>query len=144
MDNHPSRPGDFECYIASRVMSKYRRVFILTGIAFVLLTHVGDTYYRNWVYSNQISDFGLAGYLPSITGTIAAIFFLIGLSKEPVVDVPKSAFWIIVGCMVYEVFQPVVGTGVFDWQDLAAIIITGSMLNLLLCLWVKSLKSKVA
>jgi hypothetical protein len=30
-----------------------------------------------------------------------------------------------VGCVIYEVMQPTLGTGVFDWQDLVAVVITG-------------------
>jgi len=108
-------------------MSNIRIVFIITGTIFLVLTHVGDTYYRDWVYSNQIADFGLANYLPSITGTITAIFLLIGLSKESIKKSPSSAFWVVVGCVIYEVMQPILGTGIFDWQDLIAVVITGSI-----------------
>lgn len=63
--------------------------------------------------------------LPSITGTITAIFLCIGLSKEPFTKAPTSAFWIMVGSAIYEVMQPTLGTGVFDYQDLTAVVITG-------------------
>ncbi len=106
-------------------MSNIRIVFIITGVTFLVLTHLGDTYYRDWVYSNQIADFGLANYLPSITGTITAIFLLIGLSKESFKKAPSSAFGVMVGCVIYEVMQPTLGTGVFDWLDLVAVVITG-------------------
>jgi len=106
-------------------MSKIRILFILIGVVFLVLTHIGDTYYRPWVYSNQIADLGLANFLPSITGTITAIFLLIGLSKESFTKAPLSAFWVAIGCVIYEVVQPVLGTGVFDWQDLIAVVITG-------------------
>lgn len=106
-------------------MSTIRIEFITTGVVFLVLTHIGDTYYRDWVYSNQIADFGLVNVLPSITGTITAIFLLIGLSKESLTKAPGSAFWVMVGCVVYEVVQPILGTGVFDWQDLVAVVITG-------------------
>ena len=112
-------------YVAKESMSIIRIVFIITGAAFLVLTHIGDTYYRDWVYSNQIADFGLANYLPSITGTITAIFLLIGLSKESFIKAPTSAFWVMVGSAIYEVMQPTLGTGVFDWQDLVAVVITG-------------------
>ncbi|GIU21716.1 hypothetical protein [Shewanella sp. MBTL60-112-B1] len=106
-------------------MNKIRIVFIVIGIVFLVLTHIGDTNYRDWAYSNQIADFGLANYLPSITGTITAIFLLIGLSKESFTKAPTSAFWIMVGCVIYEVMQPTLGTGIFDWQDFVAVVITG-------------------
>lgn len=113
-------------------MSRVRIAFIIIGAIFLFLTHIGDTYYRDWVYSNQIADFGLANYLPSITGTITAIFLLIGLSKESFTKAPVSAFWVMVGCAMYEVMQPILGTGVFDWQDLVAVVITGCVVVLTL------------
>ncbi|WP_220766173.1 hypothetical protein, partial [Shewanella sp. MBTL60-112-B2] len=58
-------------------------------------------------------------------GTITAIFLLIGLSKESFTKAPTSAFWIMVGCVIYEVMQPTLGTGIFDWQDFVAVVITG-------------------
>jgi len=106
-------------------MSNIRIVFIITGSIFLVLTHIGDTYYRDWVYTNQIADFGLANYLPSITGTATAIFLLIGLSKKSFNEAPSSAFWVMVGCVIYEFMQPTLGTGIFDWQDLVAVVITG-------------------
>jgi hypothetical protein len=120
-------------------MSKIRIVFIITGTAFLVLTHIGDTYYRDWVYSNQIADFGLANYLPSITGTITAIFLLIGLSKESCTKAPVSAFWVMVGCVIYEVMQPHLGTGIFDWQDLFAVVITGCIVVFVLKIINKSI-----
>ena len=108
-------------------MSNIRILFIITGAVFLVLTHFGDTYYRDWVYTNQIADFGLANYLPNITGTITAIFLLIGLSKESFKKAPSSAFGVMVGCVIYEVMQPTLGTGIFDWQDLVAVVITGSI-----------------
>jgi hypothetical protein len=120
-------------------MSKTRIVFIITGAAFLVLTHIGDTYYRDWVYSNQIADFGLANYLPSITGTITAIFLLIGLSKESCIKAPASAFWVMVGCVIYEVMQPYLGTGIFDWQDLFAVVITGCIVAFVLKIINKSI-----
>lgn len=111
--------------VTKESMSNIRIVFIITGAVFLVLTRIGDTYYRDWVYSNQIADFGLANYLPSITGTITAIFLCIGLSKEPFTKAPTSAFWVMVGSAIYEVMQPTLGTGVFDYQDLVAVVITG-------------------
>jgi len=120
------------CYFAKESMSKIRIAFFIIGVVFLVLTHIGDTYYRDWVYSNQVSDFGLANYLPSITGTITAIFLLIGLSKESFIKAPASAFGVMVGCVIYEVMQPTLGTGVFDWQDLIAVVITGCIVVFLL------------
>lgn len=104
-------------------MNEVRMLLILIGVTFLVITHIGDIYYRFWVYSNQIVDLGLANFSPSITGTITAIFIIIGLSKESFAKTPVSAFWVMIGCVIDEVIQLVLGTGVFDWQDWIDLVI---------------------
>ena len=96
----------------------------------MVLTSIGDTIYRQWIYSNNYFDFGLANYLPSITGTITAIFILCGFSKSFPENIIKSACGVVMGCALYEILQPMLHTGIFDWQDLAAVIVTGSVIVL--------------
>ncbi len=91
----------------------------------MVLTEVGGSTYRSWIYSNNYFDFGLANYLPSITGTITAIFILCGFSKNFPEGIVKASSGVIVGCALYEMLQPMLHTGVFDWQDLAAVLVTG-------------------
>lgn len=98
---------------------------MLIGVGALVLTAIGDSFYRNWIYSNNYFDFGLANYLPSITGTITAVFLLCGVSKKFPKNIVKSSGGVIVGCALYEVLQPILHTGVFDWQDLAAVLVTG-------------------
>jgi len=103
----------------------FRKTFLSIGIAALILTAIGDSIYRNWIYSNNYFDFGLANYLPSITGTISAVFLLCSVSRNFPGDIVKSASSVIVGCALYEMLQPVFRTGVFDWQDLIAVLLTG-------------------
>lgn len=104
-----------------------RTIFLSIGVVALVLTAIGDSLYRNWIYSNNYFDFGLANYLPSITGTITAIFLLCGVSKTFPENIVKSSASVIVGCALYEVLQPILKTGVFDWQDLAAVLVTGAV-----------------
>ena len=124
-------------------MSKTQCVFILIGLTFLVLTHIGDSQYRDWVCANQIADFGLADYLPSITGTLTSMFLLIGLSKDWITKAPESAIWITAGCATYEFLQPVLGTGVFDRQDLIAVLVTGGLVVWVLNKINKSLLSTI-
>ena len=94
----------------------------------LVLTAIADSLYRNWVYINQYYDFGLANYLPSITGTITAIFLLCGISKAFPENIVKSSIGVIIGCALYEVLQPILHVGIFDWQDLAAVLVTGAII----------------
>lgn len=96
-----------------------------------MLTAIGDSVYRNWIYSNNYFDFGLANYLPSITGTITAVFILCGISKKFPEDISKSSSGVIAGCALYEILQPLLRTGIFDWQDFSAVIVTGAIILLI-------------
>ena len=107
-----------------------------------MLTAIGDSLYRNWIYSNNYFDFGLANYLPSITGTITAIFLLCGLSKTFPENI-KLCSGVIGGCALYEVIQPILRTGVFDWQDLAAVLVTGAMVLIVFKISLKNQESSV-
>lgn len=104
----------------------------------LVLTAIGDSLYRNWIYSNNYFDFGLANYLPSITGTITAIFFLCGVAKEFPANIVKSSGYVVIGCALYEILQPVFHTGIFDWQDLIAVIVTGITVLLVFKLIIKN------
>ncbi|WP_189420799.1 hypothetical protein [Cellvibrio zantedeschiae] len=107
-----------------------RTIFVSIGVGALVLTAIGDSLYRPWIYSNNYFDFGLANYLPSITGTITAIFLLCGVSKSFPKNIVNSSSGVIIGCALYEVLQPILRTGVFDWQDLAAVLVTGMVVLL--------------
>ncbi|RUO69408.1 hypothetical protein [Idiomarina ramblicola] len=115
-------------------MRNRRTVFLIIGISFIVLTSLADTLYRDWSYANDIADFGLADYLPSITGTVAAVFTLLGISKDLKQKTISNAVAGVVGCVIYEIVQPFLGTGVFDWQDLVAVIFTGAVCSYVLTL----------
>jgi len=111
----------------------YRKdIFISLGLLFLTITAIGDSFYRGWIYTNHYFDFGLANYLPSITGTLTSIFLLCGLSKNFPNDLKKTSLWVSIGCLLYEGLQPVLGTGVFDWQDILAIVITSLIFQITL------------
>ena len=111
-------------------------MFVSIGVAALMLTALGDSIYRNWIYSNNYFDLGLANYLPSITGTIRLYFSFAGFLKTfPKV---KLSSGVIAGCALYEMLQPTLHTGIFDWQDLAAVLITGIVVLLVFKVLVKN------
>jgi hypothetical protein len=101
------------------------------GLAALIITVIGDTFYRDWIYSNNYFDFGLADCIPSITGTVSAIFLLCRYSKNFPKDIMMTSGSVIVGCAIYEILQPVFHTGIFDWLDLCMTIVTGSLVLLI-------------
>lgn len=102
---------------------------MLIGIGALVLTEICGSVYREWIYTNHYFDVGLANYLPSITGTITAVFILCGISKKFPADILQSSLGVTAGCAVYELLQPLLHTGIFDWQDLTAVIVTGALIQ---------------
>lgn len=92
------------------------------------LVFVGQVYYRPWVVENALDDFGLANYWPSLFGCFCAIFFATSFVKKR--ELIRCSFWTGVGCAVYEILQPMLGTGVFDWADLVAVCLAGTACSL--------------
>lgn len=107
-----------------------RSTFLTIGFSAFALTVVGQAYYRPWIYTNHYFDFGLANYLPSITGTLTAIFLPIGFSKKFPSKIVESTTGVTIGVGLYEILQPVLHTGIFDWQDMIAAIVTGALTTL--------------
>jgi uncharacterized membrane protein len=53
------------------------------------------------------------------------IFLLLAIrgAKLPAREALKGACGAGLGCLLYEFLQPVLGTGVFDWRDVLAVLI---------------------
>ncbi len=101
----------------------------------LLITILGDLFYRPWVYKNNIGDFGFVYIYPSITGTIAAVFLPLAFAKGNMTYIFKCACGALLGCLIYDCIQPILGTGVFDTNDLIAILTTGSLCCLTIWYW---------
>ncbi|WP_448555003.1 hypothetical protein [Thalassotalea montiporae] len=107
----------------------FRLLAIASAALTAWITSIADSNYRSWSYQHDINDFGFANYSPSIFGTITTILLLIGIFYKSPKDLGTNAGYITLGCMAYELLQPTLGTGVFDWQDIAAVAITGGLLS---------------
>lgn len=111
---------------------KFRKLYFFIGFVALIITSLVSVRYRDWVYGNNIFDFGLADYAPSIGGTITVIFLSVGLFQKSSDQILKSAIAAWAGCAIYEVLQPYLGSGVFDIKDFLAVIITGAITCLIL------------
>lgn len=120
-------------------MDKHKPIFLPIGGLGLLLTILGDLFYRPWVYKNNIEDSGFVYIYPSITGTIAAIFLLLAFAKGDMTYIFSCACGVVVGCLIYECVQPILGTGVFDINDFIAIFITGIFCCLAIGYWKNNL-----
>lgn len=106
-------------------MLYFRKKYFYLGLLAFISSWLADGLYRSWIIHNDFNDYGLSGFLPSITGTVTAIFLYLGLFQNNNEQLFHSAVGLWIGCLIYEILQPTLGTGVFDIADLIAIFVTG-------------------
>ncbi len=126
-----------------RTIDLLRLLYAVAAVVAFLLTEAGRSVYRPYVYGNGINDFGIADSMGNLGGIVVQIFFSLALLNSQ----KKKAFnvigFLVAGYILYEIVQPYLPKGVFDWKDIYGTIIGGFvavMLLLLLRLIVKNNK----
>ncbi len=113
-----------------------RGVYFVTFAIFFILTEIGREIYRPYVYQNGINDFGFADAIGNLLGTVAAIFFCLGVNHANQVQSIRITVFVTVGITIYELLQPVLPKGVLDWKDVVSTPIAGLFsLVLVLVIW---------
>lgn len=120
-----------------------RITYLIIAVLFFFITEAGRKIYRPYIYSNNIDDYGIADSIGNSGGIIVQIFFSLAILNSP----RKKAFhvfgFIVIGYIVYEILQPYLPRGVFDWQDVYGTLI-GGILSLIVYMFVKKVvKNKV-
>jgi len=90
------------------------------GLVFLVITEVGREIYRPWVYENSVQDFGIADSIGSLGGAFVVVFLVSAIVGKTPKKLGSAAFGAATGCPIYEILQPYLNTGVFDWRDLIA------------------------
>jgi hypothetical protein len=113
-----------------------RGVYFVTFALFFILTELGRETYRPYVYQNEIKDFGFADVIGNLLGTVAVIFFGLGVSHANRVQSIRGTIFVTAGITVYELLQSVLPRGVLDWKDVISTPIAGLFsLMLVLAIW---------
>ena len=108
-------------------LSPLRGAYWIAFALFFTFTEWGRKVYRPYVYVNGIDDWGMADVMGNLSGTLAIIFFDLG-----VVHATRSqSLWVTglvtLGVVGYEILQGVLPRSVFDWKDVAATLIAGGI-----------------
>jgi hypothetical protein len=119
--------------------SPSRDKYIYIGAALAGLGILLSNTYRVYIYSNGINDFYLADTIGSLLCVPAGACFLYGLSKKESFD--KVVLYVLFGNILYELFALTSWHGVFDWFDMAAILV-GTVMTLVLSKVKNPMKSK--
>jgi hypothetical protein len=108
-----------------------------------LITETGRFVYRPWAYENEINDFGLADSIGNLGGIVVQIFFALSILNPPKKKGPRIIGFMVIGYILYEVLQPVLPRGVFDWKDVSGTLVGGLIAFILWWGIQKLMKNKV-
>lgn len=104
--------------------------FLIIGITCTILGFLSKVI-REYIYDNNVNDYGVFGSLPSFFYIVGLIFLIIAIFK---VNIENRGIGLIVcvtlGALVYEVEQ-LFSSRVFDIKDVIATVV-GAIISLIL------------
>jgi hypothetical protein len=128
-------PEQFRSVDVRRV--SYAAVMVLSFV----ITEIGRRVYRPFIYGNGIDDFGLADSIGNLGGIIVQIFLGLALMNSNLKQGGKLIGFFMIGYIVYEILQPVLPKGTFDWKDIYGTIIGSILAAVVFFLIRKNLKN---
>ena len=108
-----------------RTIDTFRIIYLVIFIISFALTEIGRFIYRPYIYENKINDFGIADSIGNSLGIIVQIFFGLTILNSGVKKGLRLIFLFIFGYILYEIVQPLLPKGVFDWLDIYGTLIGG-------------------
>ncbi|MCS5491012.1 hypothetical protein [Algoriphagus limi] len=126
-----------------KTIDRFRVIYFGIAVFFFFLTEIGRNIYRPFIYSNQIDDFGIADSIGNSGGVIVQIFFTLAVLNSPGKKAFHVIWFIVIGYILYEIAQPYLPRGVFDWKDIYGTLIGGFISLLLLLLIRKAISNKI-
>lgn len=98
---------------------KKSKIYYLIALFSLLLISIGGTIYRNYIYSNNIYDYGFADMHTNIGAVIAGSFLFMGYKKyDNQIDDLKMILSATLGFIAYEFIQMTDLMGTFDVLDI--------------------------
>ena len=116
-------------YVRMKINKRNTAIFIsvLLLILCILLNYI----YRPYIYRNHIFDFHFADSFTSWICVPCGTLFFWGISRSKKFIKVFLGIWI--GCLIYESFLGLT----FDWYDLIALLLSGSITYLIYILYIK-------
>ncbi len=109
------------------IIDTKRILYLLVSALSFLLTEVGRFVYRPFIYENNISDFGIADSIGNSGGILVQIFLGLAILNP----FPKKGYRLIAlfvgGYIIYEILQPYLPKGTFDWLDIYGTLLGGAI-----------------
>ena len=124
-----------------RTIDLLRLLYATAAVAAFFLTEAGRFLYRPYIYRNGIDDFGIADTMGNLGGIVVQVFFSLAILNSQRRKAFNVIGFLVAGYILYEIVQPYLPKGVFDWKDIYGTVIGGFvsvMFLLLLRLVVKN------
>jgi hypothetical protein len=113
-----------------------RGIYFITFAFFFIITEIGREIYRPYIYQNGINDLGFADVIGNLLGTVAVIFFGLGVSHANRLQSIRGAIFVTGGITIYELLQSILPRGVLDWKDVVSTPVAGLFsLMLIMIIW---------
>ena len=110
-----------------KTIDTFRIIYFITFLIAFVLTEIGRHLYRPYIYNNKINDFGIADSIGNSGGIIVQIFFGLAIINSTKKKGVRLIAFFTIGYILYEIIQPFLPKGVFDWQDIYGTLIGGSI-----------------
>jgi glycopeptide antibiotics resistance protein len=127
MEKNKSGNNFFIDFEKIRTIDSVRIIYFITFIILFILTKIGQTTYRSYIYENNIEDFGFADSIGNSGGILVQIFFGLAILNPSRIKGLRLIVFFIMGYILYEFAQKILPKGVFDWQDVYGTLIGGGV-----------------
>lgn len=117
---------------AIKTINSHRVAFVVVAVLFFFITEVGRHAYRPYIYENNINDFGLADSIGNLGGIVVQIFFSLAIINSPGKKAYNLIIFLVLGYIIYEILQPYLPKGVFDWKDIYGTVLGGIISTVIL------------
>ncbi len=126
-----------------KVIDTFRIYYFIIFILSFLFTEIGRRIYRPYIYENKIDDYGLADSVGNWGGIIVQVFFGLAIFNPNKKKGIRLIVFFTFGYIIYEILQPYMPRGVFDWKDVYGTFIGGFISLLVLLILHYFCKSKI-
>ncbi len=108
-----------------RTIDLLRLLYAVAAVGAFLLTEFGRFVYRPYIYDNGINDLGIADSLGNLGGIMVQVFLSLAVLNSQGRKAFNVIGFLVVGYIFYEIIQPYLPKGVFDWKDVYGTVIGG-------------------
>ena len=119
---------------AFRTIDLFRLLYAITAVVAFFVTEAGRSVYRPYIYENGINDLGIADSMGNLGGIVVQVFFSLAILNSQKRKAFNVIGFLVAGYILYEIVQPYLPKGVFDWKDIFGTIIGGVVSVLVLLL----------